>query len=65
MQHDERSIIKRLRNSAKGYLFKDVELPELKKALDAIVNKGIYINDILYNNIVHAIDGSNTDDEYT
>ena len=65
MQHDERSIIKMLRNGAKGYLLKDVELPELKKALDAIVNKGIYINDILYNNIVHAIDGSNTDDEYT
>ena len=65
MQHDERSIIKMLRNGAKGYLLKDVELPELKKALDAIVNKGIYINDILYNNIVHAIEGSNTEDEYT
>ena len=65
MQHDERSIIKMLRNGAKGYLLKDVELPELKNALDAIVNKGIYINDILYNNIVHAIDGSNTEDEYT
>jgi len=65
MQHDERSIIKMLRNGAKGYLLKDVELPELKKALDAIVNKGIYINDILYNNIVHAIEGSNTEDDYT
>lgn len=65
MQNDERSIIKMLRNGAKGYLLKDVELPELKNALDAIVNKGIYINDILYNNIVHAIDGSNTEDEYT
>jgi len=65
MQNDERSIIKMLRNGAKGYLLKDVELPELKNALDGIVNKGIYINDILYNNIVHAIDGSNTEDEYT
>ena len=65
MQNDERSIIKMLRNGAKGYLLKDVELPELKNALDAIINKGIYINDILYNNIVHAIDGSNTEDEYT
>jgi two-component system invasion response regulator UvrY len=52
MVQDERAVIKMLRNGAKGYLLKDTELPELKKALDAVVNKGIYINELLYNNIV-------------
>ena len=63
MQNDERSIIKMLRNGAKGYLLKDAELSELKKAIDAIINKGIYINDILYNNIIHSLNGGITEDE--
>jgi two-component system invasion response regulator UvrY len=58
MLDDERSIIKMLRNGAKGYILKDAELTELKKALDSIVSKGIYINELLYNNIIHTM---NTD----
>jgi len=63
MQNDERSIIKMLRNGAKGYLLKDAELLELKKALDSVVNKGIYINDILYNNIIHSMNGGIAEEE--
>ena len=63
MLNDERSIIKMLRNGAKGYLLKDAELLELKKALDAVVSKGIYINDILYNNIIHSINGGITEED--
>lgn len=55
MINDERSVIKMLRNGAKGYILKDAELTELKKALDSIVTKGIYINELLYNNIVYSI----------
>ncbi len=58
MQYDERCIIRMLRNGAKGYLLKDVEQTELKKALDALVNKGIYINEILYNNLLHSFQGN-------
>jgi two-component system invasion response regulator UvrY len=55
MQHDERSVIRMLRNGAKGYLLKDMDVDELKTAMDEVANKGIYINEILYNNIVHSI----------
>jgi two-component system invasion response regulator UvrY len=55
MQHDERSVIRMLRNGAKGYLLKDMDVDELKTAMDEVANKGIYINEILYKNIVHSI----------
>ncbi len=63
MINDERAIIKMLRNGAKGYILKDAELTELKKALDAIITKGIYINDLLYNNIIHSMNGISNDEE--
>jgi two-component system invasion response regulator UvrY len=63
MIHDERSIIKMLRNGAKGYLLKDSELTELKKALDSIVSKGIYINELMYNNIVQSMNNQVMDED--
>lgn len=63
MINDERSIIKMLRNGAKGYLLKDSDLTELRKALDAIISKGIYINDLMYNNIVQSMNNHHIDEE--
>ncbi|MCW3088232.1 MAG: DNA-binding response regulator [Sediminibacterium sp.] len=63
MLNDERSIIKMLRNGAKGYILKDAELTELKKALDAVVTKGIYINELLYNNILHTMNHGPSQEE--
>lgn len=58
MQHDERTVIRMLRNGAKGYLLKDTDVDELKTAMYEVANKGIYMNDILYKNIVHSIAGN-------
>ena len=58
MLNDERTIIQMLRNGAKGYLLKDTEIEDLKQALDDVSNRGMYINDILYKNLVHSIHGS-------
>lgn len=63
MLTDERSIIKMLRNGAKGYLAKDSEFTELQKAFDAIVSKGIYINDLLYTNIVQSMNNPQMDED--
>ncbi len=59
MVPDERSIIKMLQNGVKGYLLKDTELSELQNAMDAVINKGIYINAVLYNNIIQSRNESN------
>ncbi|MEN9685385.1 MAG: hypothetical protein RLZZ28_1171 [Bacteroidota bacterium] len=58
MIQDERSIIKMLQNGVKGFVMKDVETEDLKKALDDVVQKGIYINDLLYKNLLHSLQGN-------
>jgi len=52
-----------LRNGARGYLLKDSEIIDLKQALDDVVNKGIYINTILYKHIVDSISGNQLNEE--
>ncbi len=63
MLNDERVVIRMLRSGAKGYLLKDTEVDELKKAMEEVSNKGLYINEILYKNIVHSISNSQEDTE--
>ena len=63
MQNDERSIIKMLRNGARGYLLKDSEIADLRQALHDVVNKGIYINTLLYKHIVGSLQGTQPDEE--
>lgn len=64
MLNDERTIIRMLKNGAKGYLLKECDVEELKKAMDDVMNKGIYINQILYKNIVDTISGHPHSEEY-
>jgi two-component system invasion response regulator UvrY len=62
MLNDERTVIKMLRSGAKGYLLKDTEIEDLRAALHEVSDRGIYINDILYKNIVHTINGRHFQD---
>lgn len=63
MMHDERSIIKMLRNGARGYLLKEAEIEDLKQALHDVMHKGIYINHILYKHIIDCIHGLPAEEE--
>jgi DNA-binding NarL/FixJ family response regulator len=63
MLNDEKAIIKMLKNGAKGYILKDSEPLELKRALDSLVEKGIYLNDIMCSNIIHSMNHQLDDDE--
>ncbi len=57
MLNDERSIIKMLRNGARGYLLKDSEILDFRQALNDVMTKGIYINTVLYRHIVDSLQG--------
>jgi DNA-binding NarL/FixJ family response regulator len=65
MLNDEKSIIKMLRNGAKGYILKDSEPMELYKALNSLVEKGVYLNDIMCSNIVHSMNNQFNEDQET
>lgn len=60
MYDNEPSIIKMMRNGAKGYLLKDTEPKEFKLALDAVMQKGFYYSEMVTGKLIHAV--NNMDD---
>lgn len=55
---DERSVIRMIRNGANGYLPKICMPFELETALNVIRDKGMFFNNILYNNFSSTINNS-------
>ncbi len=51
-------ILRMLRLGAKGYLSKDVETADLKRAIDAIIQKGFYYTDFMTGRLVHDLQRS-------
>jgi DNA-binding NarL/FixJ family response regulator len=52
MYDDEMSIIKMMRNGSNGYVLKDVQPEELRKAIVALYDKGFYHSELLTSDIV-------------
>jgi two-component system invasion response regulator UvrY len=55
MYDDENSIIRMLKNGAKGYLLKDSEPSELQDAIIALMKKGYYYSDLVSGKLINAI----------
>lgn len=55
MIEKEQTILRMLKMGARGYLSKDVETIDLKRAIDAIVEKGFYYTDFLTGRLVHEL----------
>ena len=55
MLDNEKAIIKMLKNGAKGYILKDSEPKVLKEALDHLMQKGVYLNELMCNHLIDNI----------
>lgn len=55
MMGDEKTIIKMFRLGAKGYLLKNTDPVELKKALDAIMDKNVYLSEYVSAKLVSGL----------
>ncbi len=55
MDDDEHTILRMLRNGAKGYLLKDIQPRILEKALGEVVEKGYYHSDMVSKVLLHSI----------
>lgn len=55
MYDNETSIIRMLKNGAKGYILKDAEPFELKAALNAVINKGYYHSELVTGHLMNSI----------
>jgi DNA-binding NarL/FixJ family response regulator len=55
MLSDEKTIIKMFRLGATGYLLKNTDTEELKKALDAVINKNVYLSEYVSAKLVSGL----------
>lgn len=55
MFSDERTIIRMLRKGARGYILKNIEPEELKKALDSVMKKDFYLSEDISGKIISGL----------
>lgn len=60
MYDNESAIIRMLKCGARGYILKDAEPGDLKRALDDIINKGFFYSDLVTGHLIHTM--QNMDD---
>ncbi|MCH2490783.1 MAG: response regulator transcription factor [Flavobacteriales bacterium] len=65
MEDDEQTILKMLRNGAKGYLLKDIHPDKLKEALEEVIDKGYYHSDKVAATLLHSLHPSQDQKEIT
>jgi two-component system invasion response regulator UvrY len=63
MYDNETSIIRMIKNGARGYILKDTDPVELKQAINSVVTKGFYYSDLVSGRLVRAI-RDDDDDEF-
>ncbi|MET2983668.1 response regulator transcription factor [Aureibaculum conchae] len=59
MDDDENSILKMIKNGAKGYLLKDIHPDILKEALYSLIKEGYYHSKKVSDTLVHSLHPSN------
>ncbi|MGO3184071.1 MAG: response regulator [Aequorivita sp.] len=61
MEDDEQSILKMLRNGAKGYLLKDINPEILNVALQELMDRGYYHSDKVSETLLHSLNPEKDD----
>lgn len=65
MLDNEQSIIRMLRQGAKGYILKDMHPREFKTALDTVMQKGFYYSEMVTGKLINAVNNLDASDEVT
>jgi two-component system, NarL family, invasion response regulator UvrY len=63
-QYDnEHSIIRMMKNGSKGYILKDIDPFQFRRALDSLVRKGFYYSELISGKLIHAVSQLDESDE--
>lgn len=65
MYDDENSIIRMIRNGARGYILKDTSPNELRQAIESIMLKGFYYSDLVSGRLIHTIQDDDEEENNT
>jgi two-component system, NarL family, invasion response regulator UvrY len=63
MYDDETSIIRMIKNGARGYILKDTNPKELRLAIESVMAKGFYYSDLVSGKIVKRVRNEDDEDE--
>ncbi|HRH59311.1 MAG TPA: response regulator transcription factor [Chitinophagaceae bacterium] len=63
MYDNESAIIRMLKCGARGYILKDAEPSDLKRALTDITTKGFYLNEMVTGHLIHTMQKMDSDAE--
>ncbi len=63
MFDDENSIIRMLKNGARGYILKDSRAAELKAAIEAVIHKGFYYSELVSGSLLHSLHQDDDEDD--
>lgn len=55
MYDDDASIIRMLKNGAKGYILKDSNIADVKQAIESVLSKGYYYSELVTGKLIHSI----------
>jgi DNA-binding NarL/FixJ family response regulator len=55
MQNDEQTLIRMIKSGSRGYLLKNIHPTELLKALDALVEKGVYYSEAQFGTVMSHV----------
>jgi two-component system, NarL family, invasion response regulator UvrY len=55
MYDNEHSIIRMMKNGAKGYILKDIDPMEFRSALNSLIGKGFYYSELITSKLIHAV----------
>lgn len=65
MDDDERTVLKMLKNGAKGYLLKDIHPDQLMIALKEVIERGYYHSERVATTLLHSVQNSGQNEEIT
>ena len=63
-QYDnEHSIIRMMKNGSKGYILKDIDPLQFRRALDSLLRKGFFYSELITGKLIHAVSQLDDSDE--
>lgn len=64
MYDNESSIIRMIKNGARGYILKDTDPAELREAIHSVVSKGFYYSDLVSGRLIRCIRDDSDEDNH-
>jgi two-component system, NarL family, invasion response regulator UvrY len=63
-QYDnEHSILRMMKNGSKGYILKDIDPFQFRRALDSLLRKGYFYSELITGKLIHAVSQLDESDE--